>query len=200
MKPAVLAVICERYGIGEVPVVVPSMDPIIAYDGITIREGLACHLCAHVSGTQNSIKDHYNKNHGSATAKSYIPCSYQQLSGKDTHKAKFRVHPKVVPPPSTTLEAMMKAVREEVTLLGKPDQSTVNARAISPWLLASGFHSHTEGHDMGALMTLTAGGTDVKTTKLRTVVRMYYNRLTGLLPQTDTLVKQMLNSPDPLKS
>lgn len=200
MNPQMLVAICTRYGIGDVPVIEALMDPIIAYDGITIKEGFACHMCGHVGGTKNSITDHYNKKHGSREAKSYTLCSYQQLCGKDTHKTKFQVHPKVIPPPPTTLESMMNDVREAATLLGKPDESTVNARAISPWLLASGFHSHTEGHDMSALMALTAGGNDPKTLKLKKVVRMYFHHATKLLLSTDTLVKQILNSPDPLKS
>lgn len=199
LDPAKLEAIRAKYNIGEVPVVLGSMEPITAYDGIATREGFACHLCVYVSGTELSIVEHYKKAHGPGEPKSHIPCSYQQLCGKDTHKSKFRVHPKTVPEPVTSLEAMMSSLRKEVTLMEKPSESTVNARAINPWLLASGFHLHIETFDVKELTALVAGGLDAKTTKLRKVVRKYYFRATDLLPLTNELVKQMLLSPDPPK-
>lgn len=194
-----LKAICLKHGIGDVPVIEAQREPIISYDGITVKEGFACQVCAYVAGTELSIIEHYNKEHGSGVPKSYTHCSYQQLCGKDTHKAKFRVHPKAIPEPVTPLEAVMEAMREEITLLAKPSESTVNARAISPWLLASGFHLHVETFNKTELMALVAGGLDTKTAKIRKVVRKYYFKAADLLPVTPELVKQMLNSPDPPK-
>lgn len=199
VNPDKLQAICKMHGIGVVPVIEAAVEAIVSYDGIDIQEGVGCHLCGYVATTVVAINEHYNKVHGSQEPKLHAPCSYQQLNSGQSHKTKFRVHPKIIPEPPTTLEAMMLGVREAVTSTATRSQSTVNSRAINPWLLASSFHTHVGDHKVAELIALTAGGEDAKTTRIRKVVRKYYDRATDQLAATHVLVKQMLNSPDPGK-
>lgn len=191
--------ICATYGIDALPVIQASLEAVTAYDGIKVSEGLCCDLCGFVGSTEDSLRVHHNKSHTTQLRKSHTPCSYQVIGSGATHKTKFKVTPKIIPDPPTSLEAMMAAVREGVTATAKASESQLNARAVSPWLLACGFHLHIEGFDTAELSALTFGSMDDPTVKLRSVVRTYYSHATSLLATTDVLVRQMLNSPDPQK-
>ncbi|KAH7918103.1 hypothetical protein BV22DRAFT_985743, partial [Leucogyrophana mollusca] len=77
-----------------------------------------------------------------------------------------------------------------------------DSRMVSPWLLTTKWHKHTEGHDVDGLRKLVAfpKGEEPATRGLTKAVESYYQAATGLLEHTDELVLQRLNSPDPAKS
>ncbi|KAG1848267.1 hypothetical protein F4604DRAFT_1502194, partial [Suillus subluteus] len=75
-------------------------------------------------------------------------------------------------------------------------------RMVSPWLLTTRWHEHTCGHVTEHLRDMVAipkDDDDEDLLKLKEAVGVYFQDALDLLPTTDEITLQRLNSPDPIK-
>lgn len=175
--------------------IAPTVEGIEPFDALPIMDGFCCLRCGYVGKTEATVGTHSSKEHP-AKKKKVEPCKYQVLSRKETHKANFRVHNRVVSTSTEPLYALMQDLRRQVDTATKIRESDLNRRMVSPWLLASEWHIHVEGHNKENLIALVEGRRE-EDKDLRDWVRRYFDAASDLIPQTDRLVKQKLNSPKP---
>ncbi|KAF7967200.1 hypothetical protein HWV62_35150 [Athelia sp. TMB] len=187
--------ICQHHHIVDLPVIAPTVEGIEPFDALPIMDGFCCLRCGYVGKTEATVGTHSSKEHP-AKKKKVEPCKYQVLSRKETHKANFRVHNRVVSTSTEPLYALMQDLRRQVDTATKIRESDLNRRMVSPWLLASEWHIHVEGHNKEDLIALVEGRRE-EDKDLRDWVRRYFDAASDLIPQTDRLVKQKLNSPKP---
>ena len=166
--------------------------------GLAISQGLSCKHCDKALGTKRSMGEHHREHHvGVPMPKSWESCDLQQYH---PHHAKtmFQILRRGSGK-ATWVDDMIQDIRESMSKVTQVTPQERNARAISPWLLATKWDKHIAGFPVEELRSLIATPKEREFPGLIRCVRDYFERATDLIDHTDELVLQRLNSPDPTK-
>ena len=181
---------------------VAAKSPRTPFQGLEICQGLRCLHCSKVLGTHNSMQKHHQEEHAAnhPTPKEWPACFMQRLSSR---AGPCRQYFEVKQPPTqqeATLEAMMEDLRVNTTNTIRVNMAAPNARSISPWLLATGWHTHILGYEIGELINLRSIPKDEEFPGLKALVKSYMLMAIDLMDSTDNLCLQYLNTDDPAKT
>lgn len=147
------------------------------------------------------MDNHYSSDHKGDKTRPAVTskCSYQQINPRPQSKKMFLVKPPVLTH-VTQDQDLLTALRSATDLVGKQSDSELNARNISPWLLASQFHIHTQGFDHAELSALVTHKLSQELPTLPQLVKDYCTECVELLPTTWPLVLKKINTPDHAKT
>lgn len=179
--------------------------PVPVLGGLEVYNAMRCLRCPTVCGTVSSLRSHQGLVHGSwSRDPCWEACKAQRLAKAGNHGWEWievtlgaadeeaRSKPAVVAPDLAAVYKMMEKGPGG-------EQIARNAREVSPWLLSTGWHLHTERFDAYELRTLVAPpGTD-EFSGLVIAVQEYVEHALDLISCTDVLTLQILNTEDPMK-
>ena len=182
-----------------------SMQGVPPFKGLKVWDGFACQICPQVYQHQQSLHDHHMAKHEKPCPTSWPACKMQQLNHGGAHlRTMWRVHdhPSMTST-SNDMTDIFGALREELDQDVTEESRMVDERTVSLWLRTTKWHTHVAGYDVKMLCKLVEmpgrEDDDPHAPGIKGVVREYFEQATTLLEQTDELVLQRLNSPDPLK-
>ncbi|CAA7268913.1 unnamed protein product [Cyclocybe aegerita] len=177
--------------------------PIPQLDGLAVLARAKCPSCDKIYAP-TSMRAHYYRNHHSLSAPKTSTLeivSAQQLN-KGNNSALFEVFPRSPPPQLNSNESIIKRLREErdAAVYGYRPPN-LDARVVSPWLLATQWHEHVQEFDIEELRELVAGvpRTRDHLSNLRPALLLFFHSAWDLIPTIDLLVLQRLNTNDPVK-
>ena len=177
--------------------------------GLLIEDALSCDACSSLYTTREAMRKHHSAEHQTIpTPKTWRACKAQRLckGGIGTHRILWEVdipeRPEMEDPQEKLVEQFMKEIERDLTPV---TTETLDARAISPWLLATHWHERiiprTTRDEVKAWQSQIALPTkdDAWLCGLREAMHNYFEEALELVNRTDDLVLQRLNSPDPSK-
>ena len=187
----------------EMPVI---NGPIPQVDGLALFEDyVKCPEC-HAIYSRHSLRMHYSRLHSSQKAcqANSLPGIFAQQLDQGANKKLFQVIPHAVPlTPTPTLSShdLIQSLRSSRNdLIKSYCPKNTDARVISPWLLFTGWHIHTQPYKADDLRKLVAmPKNEGRLNKLNTAVQALFQHAYKILAVTDTLVLQKLNTADPMK-
>ena len=166
--------------------------------GLAVQHGYACCHCDKALGTIGSMEKHHRHCHpNQPLPKAWSRCHFQQLHPQHA-KTIFQIKPRNMPGP-TWVDTMINDIRQEMKEVTRINPYERNSRAISPWNLTTQWHKHVAEFEPSELRGLIAMPIEQEFPGLIKAVRAYFVKATSLIEQTDVLVLQRLNSPDPKK-
>jgi hypothetical protein len=176
----------------------------IVYDefsGLTLQEGIYCNECPKVMGTMGSASTHYSTAHSGIKKPKDLPIGHYQQLNRGLDRVLFRVIPRSRHATSSD-EMLVATLRAETdkAFTEAIQNSNLNARAVTPWLLSTKWHLHIDGYDPRELMALVKPLSTREDSRLVDLVHQYYDDATDLIDHTDELTLQHLNTPDPTKT
>ncbi|KAL1671551.1 hypothetical protein EV122DRAFT_226375, partial [Schizophyllum commune] len=171
----------------------PSQNcrPLIA--GLSFSRVYYCTACTFVRTERHHVTRHVNTK----------PCCSRAAVAPDTILAqrycKNDVYLRVAPPPSTT-NAIFDAFRrfQQARAANKP-VAPDDARLVSPLLIRTLWHTHTELIDVEVLLAAAGYPKDAEFPGLFDLVHEYFAYCASLLRDTDHLVRQHINTSEPPK-
>lgn len=169
-----------------------------------ITDCVRCPICCSVySG--GSIRVHMAEHPGAKVRPDSLPKITAQRFSNGRYKKLFEVIPPHTPAatihPSESLQLAMLLRTKRDKAINDYKPSDIDARAVSPWLLTSGWHLHVARYDVTMLRTLAAHPKgDVVLGKLVPAVAMFFSTSIALIDITNEYPLQLLNSPDPDKN
>jgi hypothetical protein len=176
-------------------------EPVIPFEGLKVHPGLRCVYCLKVTGNQETMIKHHCAEHGKdhSTPKTWPTCHMQRLtSAGGKHCGYWQVESPQRD--EVSIESMLQELQIEAMGTIKVDMRAVNARSVSPWLLATGWHLHTQGYKTQELLDLISIPKEREFPGLRALVKRYMIQATDLIDSTDDLCLQHLNTADPAKT
>lgn len=130
-----------------------------------------------------------------------LPGFLAQQLDHGIHKPLFQIIPitkTTSTPLNTTLITRLREQRNKAIRSYVPQD--IDARAVSPWLLTTGWHLHVQPFPVAELQRLVESPRkNDPLYKLSNAIDMLFERGLTLLDQTPELILQKLNSPDPQK-
>jgi hypothetical protein len=169
---------------------------------LAVQDALACSHCNKVLTNIVGMRNHHSEAHkGIKMPGEWRACKAQQLrrGGLGTHQMLWEVEGHVEEEDRTSelIGAMMKEMEVVLQVVEAPEDK----RAVSPWLLTTGWHEHLAGRKTEDLMDLVAipKKNDELMPLLKESIQAYYESALALVSSTDELTLQRLNSPDPGK-
>jgi len=196
-----LSKLAQEFGIlPELPMI---SGPIMEVYGLPLFSNCTkCPQCGKIYG-KDSLYMHYARSHPNIpipNPHSLATCSAQQLD-RGAHKSLFCVN--VVPKQVATTPFMtiVEDLRNERdTIIQKYIPNNVDARAVSPWLLSTGWHAHVARYEMDELIHLVkVPKNENHLDKLPKAILILLEKGHGYLGQTSEIILQKLNSADPAK-
>jgi hypothetical protein len=186
-----------------IPELWKSNTPISRLPGLPVMDRcVRCTLCTSVYA-DSSIRTHITKKHPGSTviALGSLPAIHGQKLSQGRNNKIFEVFPCSLPhgalaktTPALYLESL-RDIRNKEILEYNP--ATVDPRAVSPWLLSTGWHLHLQGSDPQALRAYTiAPKNEGYLDFLQAGVIAFVERAAALIEHTPELVLQSLNTPD----
>lgn len=182
-----------------------SMEGVPPFKGLKVWDGFACQICPQVYQHQRSVRDHHLAKHKQDCPSSWPACKMQQLNHGGAHLCTlWRVHDHAKTMfASNKMTNIFQTLREEINR-GLPEESTsLDERTISPWLRTTKWHEHVARYQVKSLHKLVEmpgrEDNDPHAPGIKRAVKDYFNEALMLLEQTDELMLQRLNSPDPAK-
>ena len=167
--------------------------------GLKISSGLKCPDCTRVGTSAEWMRKMYPIDHPDnkgLTPKSWIPCHVQRLH-PTAAKQLWWAKPASIKPPSTTEQILLRLHAHAEEWL-KIEPEARDARAVSPWLLANQWHLYIGNLDKPTLARLVSPpGHGTILYPLAHMVKEYFSHCEAMFLQTDVLVLQYLNSPNP---
>ena len=159
-----------------------------------------CPYCDKIYG-KDSLRMHHSRDHPGTPTPTSLPTCFAQQLNRNIYKTLFQVivTPKttIMTPANTIIENLRK---ERDTIIRKYIPHDVDARAVSPWLLATGWHTHVAEYETDELIHLVkVPKNEDHLDKLSKAVLMLLEKGYGYLDQTSEIVLQKLNSADPAK-
>jgi len=159
-----------------------------------------CPLCDKIYG-KDSLNMHYSRDHPGIPTPTSLPTCFAQQLNRGIYKTLFQV---IVPPKTTIMTPANTIIenlrKERDTIIQKYIPHDVDARAVSPWLLSTGWHTHVAEYDTDELIHLVkVPKQEDHLDKLSKAVLMLLEKGYGYLDQTSEIVLQRLNSADPAK-
>jgi hypothetical protein len=175
--------------------------PVEPFAGLQVHPGLRCVHCPKVTGNQATMIKHHHAEHGKdhSTPKTWPACHMQRLTSAG---GKHRGYWQVESPQAheVSIDSMVEQLQVKAMDTIKVDMTAVNARSISPWLLATGWHTHIQGYETKELLSLISIPKEDEFPGLKNLVRTYMLKATDLMDSTDDLCLQHLNTADPAKT
>lgn len=183
----------------ELPII-PEGEDILLFSGLRLQKGIQCCECSKIMGTEGSMMQHYKQHRGIPMPKNLEMAHCQQFNNAPgPGRNMFRVVEKTDVASKTPDHDLIKAIRKETDSNINRMTNTDNARGVSPWLLSSEWHLHTEGLSTTNLKRHIETPKKEELPRLAKLTSKYYEENTGLIDLTDELVLQYLNSPNPGK-
>ena len=196
--------IINEYGLlQEMPAI---NGPIPQVEGLLlIKDCVKCPNCDNIY-SRGSLRMHYSRQHPTMInpGADGLPAVFAQQLNKGANKKLFEVIPYPIPTtssPKSTHQAIIKNLRSERdNLIKNYHPKEIDARAICPWLLATGWHFHIQRYNAEDLCKLVAiPKNEGRLDKLGNAVQSILSHAYDKIAITSTLVLQKLNTSDPIK-
>jgi hypothetical protein len=181
------------------PNITSSNEPPEKYSGLPVHHSAGCPYCPFVNSTTILINQHIKGQHPGLGGKPQKDVPTQVIN-RGVTKNLFRV---VIPNKVETEisdNPVLKEFQDFDWKATEDAQTLPNARMISPWLMQTGWHMHTQGHDPQQLCDLVAMPDNDAFPQLHQNITQYFEAATDLLDDTDELVLQRINTADPEKT
>ncbi|TRM56006.1 hypothetical protein BD626DRAFT_576164 [Schizophyllum amplum] len=194
-----LALLVKELRAMGVPDGLPDLSPSIVHRepiaGVPVFSVYGCSACVYHCAERRKVDKH---------------CRKLCTAGSEAHVLDLRVQRPmqnmgyirlIQPPPNPAVaplvSAMVQFQADQVQKLRKEEQ---NLRLVSPLLVRTGWHQQVAGHDIAALLAASTYPDKDEYPGLAQLVLEYFQRATDLLPCTDRLVLQKLNTPEPART
>ena len=180
--------------------------PIPEVDGLhLLQDHVQCPECDCIYA-RDSLRMHYCRQHPSMQncQANSLPGIFAQRLNQGSHKQLFEVIPHPTPNiPLATLSSceIIKNLRSgQNDLIEEYYPKEVDARAVSPWLLSTGWHLHVTSYDTQALCKLAAiPKNEERLDKLSNATHGLFQEAYRIMTVTNTLTLQKINTSDPIK-
>ncbi|KAI5981269.1 hypothetical protein EDC04DRAFT_2617498 [Pisolithus marmoratus] len=173
------------------------------FKGLKVLDGQACGLYSFVTSSLKYMQTHHREDHrDTAMPRTWAACKMQQFNRSGRGHVLFQVEDTASANTSEPNAQPIVLLRQEIAQASThvlPQDEWV----ISPWLRTTRWHEHIAGYDVGMLLGLVEipkHDKDELLPGLKSALARYFEEALALLPITDELVLQRLNSPDPQKS
>lgn len=174
--------------------------------GMALYQGYGCPSCEVSGRSTQYLTKHWYKAHPGQRQPREWPQFYIQrwndLPGPNRQWFRVELPETALSTPQTSADPSTEALN---TLWAKLDalqplpSEDLDSRKVSPWLLKTGWHIHTEGYDAQKLRELVLLPKDAELPALKSAVKEYMQSSLDLIKSTDVLVLQKLNTDDPMK-
>lgn len=186
----------------NIPPVYPepwTKGPYMEVAGLAVLTGFKCPDCTRVSTSTIKLRQLYTTDHPEKKGlvpKSWIPCHIQQIH-PTMAKQLWWTTPADTPAPSST-EQTLAGILSKVDKWLEMEPMARDSRAITPWLLACKWHLYIGSLSKPQLIQLVAHPAHNSSLfPLSYAIKEYFAHCERFLSETDVLILQYLNSPDP---
>lgn len=183
------------------PIISSSVEAIPMIEGLNVMDGFGCLYCGYSSKTSKTVQTHIRTSHDSATSTKIGSFQLSRMTGS-TKDPLFRVQGSVALIPPLLQDAAESQVQEFAKLVVEFDWKIFqqaelpNPRMVSPWLLRSAFHVHTQGYNTKELFELAKPPAKDEFNGLHKAVTAFFDKSTDLIDNTEEIVLQKLNTSD----
>ncbi|KAG2047860.1 P-loop containing nucleoside triphosphate hydrolase protein, partial [Suillus hirtellus] len=173
-------------------------------DGLAIHDAFACRHCDKVLLSEKKIREHSSLKHKDLPIPgAWRICRAQRFQsggGQSGHQVFWEIY-ESDGDSTTSLDSIIQNVLSKIGDELVVPQLPRDDRMISPWLLTTRWHESIGIYPPEALRKMVALPQDGEgLQKLKHSVEIYFETALALIPTTDELTLQKLNSPDPVKS
>lgn len=174
--------------------------------GLAIQNALRCSHCLSIGGDEQVMQAHHQKHHKHLQPPvQWEVCKAQRWKKKG--KGTFRIFWEVICSQETSQKTVDQVLLVQLTKELEEELQTVHIpkdrRLISPWLLTTGWHTYVESlnltTELACQLVALPQSHEKGVEALSTAVETYFQEALCLIDDTDELVLQRLNSPDPTK-
>lgn len=180
------------------PLIKKSRQPYHVYSGIQVLQSSGCPHC-YYAACRKVVLQHMKQVHPNEGGIPEHDILTQVIAQGIAGDRYIRVKHRTPPIPSSVVNPMLNDFQKFDWKAFTDDDDSVNARMVSPWLMRTGWHKHILGKNVKSLCQRVSYPKEDTLSSLHEAVAMYFNKATALIDVTDTLVLQILNSPDPAK-
>lgn len=196
---ASLLEIAEAADIGTTyPTITKSRKPHYVYSGILVSQSSGCPHC-YYAACHKVVLQHMKQVHPEEGGGPEDNIFTQVIAQGTTGHRYIRVKHRTQPTQTSVINPMLNDFETFDWKAFTDNDSSVNARMVSPWLMHTGWHKHILGKNVKSLCQWVAYPKEDMFSSLHEAIATYFNKATALIDVTDTLVLQILNSPDPAK-
>ena len=197
-----LNALVENEGLSEDLPTLHFEQPVQPFKGLQVYPGLRCVHCHKVTGKQETMVKHHRTEHGEGhiTPKIWPTCHIQRLTSVGGKHCGYWQVESPQREEEASIDSMLQELQLQATDMIKVDMTAVNARSVSPWLLATGWHLHIQGYKTQELLDLISIPKEQEFPGLRALIKRYMIKATDLIDSTDNLCLQHLNTADPAKT
>lgn len=193
--------ICEELDVMDV---FPELGygPIDELEGLLLRDGIKCLHCSKPLGEKTVMQKHHGKYHPDIPTPKEWPAIKMQQLNPGHGRSYFEVIPKTRAIYSDT-DIVIHNLRKDITREYNDeddDNSTINTRMVSPWLMTTKWHEHVQGYNIMELQNLVKSPKNTEFPGLQEAVLWLLQEATRLIGETPELVLQRLNTSDPAKT
>ena len=181
-------------------------SPIPQVEGLLLfKDCIKCPKCDTIY-SKESLRMHYSRHHPGMTniKADSLPRIFAQQLNKGANKKLFEVIPSPTPTTSFSLSSPQDIIQhlrsERNDLIEKYHPKEIDARAVSPWLLSTGWHIHIQPYNTEELCKLIAvPKNEGRLDRLGNAVQSLLSHAYDIMTVTSTLVLQKINTSDPVK-
>ncbi|KAG2063234.1 hypothetical protein BDR04DRAFT_1123399, partial [Suillus decipiens] len=171
--------------------------------GLSIHDAFACCHCDKVLLSEKKIREHSTLNHKEfPMPHAWRACRAQRFQsggGQPGHQLLWEVDDSHIHS-TTSVDKIVADVLDKIAEELVVPQIPQDDRMISPWLLTTRWHESMGTHPTEELRQMVAMPQDRDgMQRLKYSVEVYFENALALIPTTDELTLQRLNSPDPVK-
>lgn len=180
------------------PTMKKSREPCYIYSGLQVSESSGCPHCYYAANPKavwKHMKEMHSKKGGTPEENILTQVITQGTAGHRYIRVKYNTQSTQSPVINPLLNNFQNFDWKAFT----DSDSSVNARMVSPWLMRTGWHKHILGKSVKSLCQRVSYPVEDIYSGLHEAIAIYFNKATALIDVTDTLVLQILNSPDPAK-
>ncbi len=193
--------IAKRYNIvANLPEILGPIPPI---DGLPIGQGFVeCPHCRKIYG-KDGLRAHTSKEHSGMPKihPKFLRHVHVQQLNRGSHKSYFEVFPTNPPRPTTRNDDLISLIRmHRDSTIESYTPEKLDARVVTPWLLAVQWHEHIQPFStdqLRELVEMPSNGDPFY--GLKEGVLKLFKTAYKIIPETDLLILQRLNTDDPLK-
>jgi hypothetical protein len=180
--------------------------PIPQVEGLQLfKDCVKCPEC-DIIYSKVSLRMHYSRQHQGVSnlRADGLPGIFAQQLNKGANKKLFEVIPHPTSTTSFPISSPQNIIQhlrsERNDLIEGYRPKEIDARAVSPWLLATGWHIHTQPYNAEDLCRLVAiPKNEGRLDKLGNAVQNVLDHSYNIMTLTSTLDLQKLNTSDPVK-
>jgi hypothetical protein len=180
------------------PVIQMSREPHSVYSGIRVSQSSGCSHC-YYAACHKVVLQHMKQVHSNEGGVPEDNILTQVIAQGTTGHRYIRVKHRTQPAPSSVVNPWLTDFQMFDWKAFTDNSPSVNARMVSPWLMRTGWHKHIKGKSVQSLCQRVSYPAEDMFSGLHEAIAIYFNKATALIDVTDTVVLQILNSPDPAK-